>query len=133
MEFLSFFVNSFEGQKNEDEKVKMAYAYSAPEIINYRKLLTGLDLHKCDIYSLGICVLENITGIPVTILGRELGKVRKNSEKYLKGYSRALRNLLLRMVDSNPSKRPNAPEICHIDIEKPMKSEKIELKRRFSL
>lgn len=53
-------------------------AYSAPEIIKYRKLLDGLDLHKCDIYSLGISILENITGIPVSILIKNLRSIRKN-------------------------------------------------------
>lgn len=106
IENLAFFLNSFD--KNEEMKLRQAYSYCAPEIITYRKLLTGLNLHKGDIYSLGLCVLENITSIPVTILLRELGQIRRNSEKYLKGYSPALRSLLMRMVNPNPSKRPDA-------------------------
>ena len=59
-------------------------------------------------YSLGFCILENITGIPASILINNLKDLRKNSENFLKGYTPALRNLLASMVSSDPHKRPDA-------------------------
>jgi hypothetical protein len=32
--------------------------------------------------------------------------IKKNNEKYLKGYSPALRNLVVKMVNTDPTKRP---------------------------
>ena len=54
---LSSFLSIFHNQEDEMEKLQVSFAYQAPEIIVYRKLLTGLNLHKCDIYSLGISIL----------------------------------------------------------------------------
>ena len=87
----------------------MNFAYTAPEIISYRKLLTGLNLQKADMYSLGLCIIENLSGLPIYLL--DLKKLRKNSEKYLKGYSHALRTILIRMINPVPSNRPDPSEI----------------------
>lgn len=47
----------FKAEKHEEYKLKMAFSYAAPEIMKFRSLLAGLQFDKCDIYSLGICIL----------------------------------------------------------------------------
>lgn len=98
----------FKGEEQEEQKLRIAFNYCAPEIIEYRSFIQGLQFEKCDIFSLGLCILENITGLAVNILKQHLKLIRTNSEKYLKGYSPALRNLLIRMISLDPSKRPTA-------------------------
>ena len=87
----------------------MNFAYTAPEILTFRKLLTGLNLQKADMYSLGMCIIENLTAMPVYLLDTK--KLRKNSEHYLKGYSHALRTLLVKMISLDPNARPAPEEI----------------------
>jgi serine/threonine protein kinase len=88
--------------------VGVGFAYVAPEIVKFRSFICGMDLDKCDVYSLGLCVLENITGMPVSLLKRELNTIKTNNEKYLRGYSPSLRAILTKMVYSDPTKRPTA-------------------------
>jgi serine/threonine protein kinase len=38
------------------------WAYLAPEIKRFSTLIEGLDMRQSDIYSLGMCLLENIVG-----------------------------------------------------------------------
>ena len=47
-------------------------------------------------YSLAMCIIENLTTLPIYILN--IKNLRKNSEKYLKGYSPALRTTLIKMI-----------------------------------
>lgn len=54
----------------------MAFAYAAPEIIKFRSFIQGLEFDKCDIYSLGLCILENITGMPVSLLKRDYKAIK---------------------------------------------------------
>lgn len=68
--------------------------------------MQGLQYEKCDVFSLGLCILENITGIPVLMLRRDLKSIKTHKEKYLKGYSPMLRNLLTKMISLDPQKRP---------------------------
>lgn len=92
----------FKGQKYEEEKLRLAFNYAAPEILKYRSFIQGLNFEKCDVYSLGLCILENLTGISVRILKRDLQFIKKNNEKYLKGYSPMLKNLLMKMISMDP-------------------------------
>jgi hypothetical protein len=46
--------------------------------------------------------------MPVSILKKDLKTIKANNEKYLKGYSRALRNILIKMVSLDPTKRPTS-------------------------
>ena len=68
----------FKGQKNEEQKLKIAFSYAAPELVEYKTFIQGLSFEKCDVFSLGLCILENITGISVNILRRDLKAVRNN-------------------------------------------------------
>lgn len=45
------------------------------------------------------------------MLKREFKKVKGKNEKYLRGYSPALRSVVMRMSCADPGKRPTAEEI----------------------
>jgi hypothetical protein len=49
-----------------------------------------------------------MTGMPINILKRDLKTIRKNNEKYLRGYSHSLRSLIIRMIALDPKKRPTS-------------------------
>ena len=63
-------------------------------------------------YSLGMSIIENLTTLPIYIL--DIKKLRRNSENYLKGYSDAVRTILIKMISIEPSHRPNPSEIITI-------------------
>jgi len=84
-------------------------AYIAPEIIQFKAYLEGLDFYAADIYSLGVCVIENLTG-------RRVGGKMKNWMHYLHGFSPAFMRILLRMVSLDPKKRPKAEELCGLGV-----------------
>lgn len=72
-------LNMFKGQEFEEEKLRLAFNYAAPEILEFRSFIQGLNFEKCDVYSLGLCILENLTGISVSILKRDLKFIKKNN------------------------------------------------------
>lgn len=82
------------------------WTYLAPEIRNYAYLLEGLDFASADIYSLGMCVIENLLGD--RYFPREGRALRVHLQKHLHGYSPSLVRTLLGMVSLDPRKRPRA-------------------------
>lgn len=100
------------GLEDGEEKLRMYFSYAAPEILSYHRWMQGLDLLRADMYSLGICILENLTQTPVHILN--LKRIRRNTEKYLRGYSHALRTFIMKMVSIEPRNRPLPADILSV-------------------
>jgi serine/threonine protein kinase len=96
---LQIYLQKEEGEWN-------GWLYLAPEIKNYSCLLEGLDFSQADIYSLGMCVIENLLG--ERYFPREGRALRSYLQKYLNGYSPSLVRTLMGMVSSDPRKRPQA-------------------------
>lgn len=40
-----------------EHKLKLAFSYIAPELLEFGSFIQGLEYDKCDIFSLGICLL----------------------------------------------------------------------------
>lgn len=100
----------------------------APEIKHYSCLLEGLDFGQADIYSLGMCVIENLVG--ERYFPREGRALRVYLQKHLHGYSPSLVRTLMNMVSSDPRKRPRGEEICMMQSGDLGKKNKV---RRFSI
>jgi serine/threonine protein kinase len=92
-------------------------------------LIEGLDLSKSDIYSLGMCLIENMLGD--RYFPREGKAFRIHIQKHLHGYSPALIKTLQRMVSVDPSKRPTASQLCEIG--KKDQEETGKIRRRVSI
>lgn len=84
--------------------------YLAPELSGF---YLEADLMKCDVYSLGVVVLENMTGISTSYPESKTSDV-KAMKRLLKGsfqYSPGLKRLVDKMVSLNPLKRPSIDEL----------------------
>lgn len=87
-------------------------------------------MRKCDIYALGMCLIENLVG--ERYFPREGRAMRMYMQKHIHGYSPSLIKTLLRMVSLDPTKRPTAEELCQVG-KNDMEGEKVVKKRRFSI
>lgn len=72
---------------------------------------------KVDVFSLGSCFFSILTGRFLFSAGNDDELLKKNreckievAEKYLKEFTPLCRNLMLRMLSIDPSKRPTASE-----------------------
>lgn len=88
--------------------------YVAPELLHFKGYWLGLNLLKADIYSLGICVIENLVDAKCMQFGYV--KLKHLLERNMQGYSPALRKTLLRMVNTDPQQRPQAAELSYISL-----------------
>lgn len=104
--------------------------YLAPEIKYFHQYLNGLSFDKCDIYSLGMCLMENLMGSSYRHLSHKA--MMKQAERHLQSYSPALMKTLMRMIKLDPSKRPSAIELCDLGFYEESKDKLKEFKRRYS-
>jgi serine/threonine protein kinase len=80
--------------------------YLAPELSGF---YLDADLMKCDVYSLGVLALENMTGKEIanvearTTDVKEMRRILRCSFQYSPG----LKRLVEKMVSINPLKRPS--------------------------
>ena len=87
-------------------------------------------MRKCDTYALGICLIENT--VAARYFPREGLAMRMYLQKHIHGYSPSLIKTLRRMVSLDPTKRPTAEELFHVE-KTDVEGEKAVKKRRFSI
>jgi serine/threonine protein kinase len=59
---------------------------------------------QCDIYSLGMCIIENLIG--EKYFPREGKALRLYVQKHIHGYSPSFMKTVMRMISHDPTKRP---------------------------
>lgn len=91
--------------KNEGNNWE-GWNYSAPELKTFYPLIEGLDMLQSDIYSLGMCIIENLVG--EKYFPREGRALRLYIQKHIHGYSPLFMKTVMRMVSHDPFKRPTA-------------------------
>lgn len=114
-------------------KLKSDERYLAPEVCGFY-LDEVIDVHRCDIYSLGLVLLENLTGSFSSYSENKASDV-KAMRRLLKGsfhYSPSLKRLILRMTSLDPLKRPTASELFGFNDNEPI-GKNTQVRRKLSL
>lgn len=87
--------------------------YLAPELLNEDPAALVPDLTKADIFSLGIMIYELMCNRQLPLHGEEWLNIRQgkiNTEEIV-NYSKELKELVLLMMQHDPTKRPSATQI----------------------
>lgn len=82
--------------------------YLAPELLNED---IEKDLTKSDIFSLGMCIVEVLSGKPLPKNGNEWHELRSDDLPSFPSVSKDLNDLVKRMISREPSNRPSAGAI----------------------
>jgi serine/threonine protein kinase len=89
--------------------------YLAPELLNEDPAAVVPDLTKADIFSLGIMMYELMRGRPLPSCGDERVSIRegKINVEEIANYSKELKELVLLMMQHDPTARPSAVQILN--------------------
>ena len=97
--------------------------YIAPELMESLVNMKSIDFTKCDIYSLGIIIyslmcrklaFDNSSPEQLYILNKFNNYKEPNTN--FNNFSNSLKNMVLRMISSNPSERPTALQVLKSEI-----------------